>query len=313
MNRKVYLHIGLPKAGTTTLQIEVFPNFKNVRYLGKFSENMTVLGNRFTPNSLSRFYAFCLHGIQNQESVFKEFNLYLEHTENTIYSGIDNSIPILLSEECFISSFFNPIYRNDRYGYTKPDFQKFIERLISFFDKYNYDLELLFVDRNPKDLLLSMYLEYNWDKKENIMMFFDELLTSSIKQNAYSLELISSENWKKQLSKFDVKFKSFDFDKVFSNNIIQDYFNEESFHLRNKKPLNTTSSKKQYKSKTFLKTIKTIIVLFFRANKQFLLNVKEELAFNKHNKSFEKQYNTLKQDKSFEENLTKIIKNNETT
>ena len=34
--RKLYLHIGYPKTGTTSLQQHVFPKLKTVRYLGKY-------------------------------------------------------------------------------------------------------------------------------------------------------------------------------------------------------------------------------------------------------------------------------------
>jgi hypothetical protein len=227
MNRKFYLHIGLPKTGTTTLQVQHFPNYYNVRYLGNFEHNMGILGFKFKPNGLSRFYKYCIYGIGDELNAYEEFQFYLKNTEKKNYKNINNKLPILVSEECFISRFFNPIYTLKKYGYIRPELPMFLNRLNKFFKVYNYDLHILFVERNLKDLLLSMYLEYNWDIPSNINSFFKELQNSKEMQSAYSLDLMNSKTWQKEFTKLNVNFDTFHFPDIFKNKLFENFFKEK--------------------------------------------------------------------------------------
>jgi|GEM_PF-4043302 len=308
MKRKFYLHIGLPKTGTTSLQVEIFSNLKNVRYLGKYAENMTVLGNVFKANPLSRFYAYCIHGVLEKDLVFQDFNEYLKNKEQERYSEINQDIPILISEECFISSFFNPIYRNKRYGFSKPDLASFLNRLNSFFDEFNYELHILFVERNPKDILLSMFLEYNWDKPKNIDLFFNNLIKSKEMQTAYSVDLLLAKNWKEFFSAKGISFNSFKFESIFSEHSFQKFFNEKVEQLNKQNALNTSKSKAKINQQGILRLMLNLLKILYRNLKNFKNDVVEELSHNKHQKEFELKFKILKTSKELDKALNELIK-----
>lgn len=308
MKRKFYLHIGLPKTGTTSLQVEIFPNLKNVRYLGKYAKNMTVLGNTFKANALSGFYAYCIHGVLEKDEVFQDFNEYLKNKEQEHYSEINQDTPILISEECFISSFFNPIYRNKRYGFSKPDLASFLERLNSFFDEFNYELHILFVERNPKDILLSMFLEYNWDKPKNVDLFFNNLIKSKEMQTAYSVDLLLAENWEQHFKEKGISFDSFEFEKIFKENSFHKFFNENAVELNKLKALNTSKSKAKINQRGISRLVLNLLKILYNNLKNFKNDVVLELRHNKYQKEFELKFKKLKTGKKLEKTLNEIIK-----
>jgi len=119
--KQIYLHIGIQRTGTTFLQEEVFPNIKEINFVERKKEIITIL------MSIEQY---------NHEIVSKK-----------IYSHIQQNKINLISEE--------NIYCG--YMWTKEDnrFEK-IEKIKQFFP----NAKIIFGIRGKTDLLLSWYKKY---------------------------------------------------------------------------------------------------------------------------------------------------------
>ncbi|MEM7452737.1 MAG: hypothetical protein AAF456_00150 [Planctomycetota bacterium] len=151
--RKLLLHIGLPKTGTSTLQEQVFPNLSGYRYLGRRDG---VIGM-----DLARFEAqtgqliFCPDG--QIEKAAAELDKAISSREDEFYEGSSND-PILVSSEIITSHLFLPA-DHFRFGLWALEAERLFSRLKAFKEHSKFDLELIVTQRNPKDFIHSYYAQ----------------------------------------------------------------------------------------------------------------------------------------------------------
>ena len=108
---RLYLHIGLPKTGTTFLQKVLFPEFRGVRYLSK--ERV----NRFLDDRKIKFLFHQSPRIWRSDAAAQELIGWLIE--------VANGQPTLISEECIHNGLFPPrssrpysdVYRGRMAGY----------------------------------------------------------------------------------------------------------------------------------------------------------------------------------------------------
>ncbi|QTP55377.1 hypothetical protein HNO51_12190 [Billgrantia sulfidoxydans] len=135
----IYIHVGLPKTGTTALQKHFFPRLKNSRYLG-------VSQPRGTANS----------------NIYKAFQIYsiggmtYGDAERTILKEVkDPSEKLVLSEEMFTVS---------SHGVTWVEKLERVAELAKLFNDY----KVIITTREPTEASLSYYIEcYNKLFKKN--------------------------------------------------------------------------------------------------------------------------------------------------
>ena len=305
--RKFFLHVGLPKTGTTTLQVSRFPEYKQLRYLGKFARNMTVLGNSFHPDPLSDFYSHCLHGLKDEAEVFEKFAESLRQTEVDLYGELRLDLPILISEECFVSSFFNPVFRNQRYGHCRPEFDPWFERLTRFFSNFDFDLEVVVVIRQPRDMLVSMFMEYRWDDPQRINDFFDSLIRSKELQNAYSIEMLSRNFWEHKCSENGVNVSVVDFESAFNGNLLDSIFGQ-SVKSNSSVVLNDMKKKKLFRKRRLGEVCLRIAKLVAKSQVSLLKAVGREFTHNERRLSTENALARVKGDELLAASLISLVK-----
>ena len=155
--KKVFVHIGYEKTGTTTLQKHYLPHIEGVFYLGrhyapeggiKFSGYEEVLGagDRLFDDEF-------VEGVREK---FSE-SLFWENSSSEIF---------LLSNELFTGRFVHPASMNDLHrSVTSPN--KVIELLQKLFSEEFFDLYFIITIRRQYDILASRYAQsYQYFRKE---------------------------------------------------------------------------------------------------------------------------------------------------
>jgi hypothetical protein len=229
IKRKLILHLGLPKTGTTTLQKHFFPKLEGFRNLGKRYCNPDEL---FELKFISRFATSMYFAKEeNLNHAFKEFYESLMEHEKKIYGAKDAEIPILLSNETFTKYLFLPMY----FGYPgiwTLDADKLFERLARFADKYNFDLHILITTREAKEFLHSFYAQMYYRFHSNrylseINGFLFEI-KSSIDLDSFGVSYLFNDKLEKASLKYfspeNITFLKFE--KLFSD---QTYFNNSMY------------------------------------------------------------------------------------
>jgi hypothetical protein len=161
--RKFLIHIGFPKTATTMLQRQVFPYCHSYRYLGKY-DGINDLNLFPVPNFIGRL----AYGSElDLEFAFQKFDAFIKNEEMRRYSTIDENIPILMSFETFTFVVFKPF--NFTMGVWGADPSRIFERLHRFGEKFGYDLRILLMERDEKEIihkfLCAIILSYSTYRK----------------------------------------------------------------------------------------------------------------------------------------------------
>nr|WP_299239819.1 sulfotransferase [uncultured Halomonas sp.] len=126
----IYIHVGLPKTGTTALQKHFFPNLKNTRYLGVEQPRDTANSNIYKV-----FQSYSIGGITYEDAA------------RAIRQEVkDPSERLALSEEMFTVS---------SHGVTWVEKLERVGDLAKLFD----DFKIIVTTREPAEASLSYYIE----------------------------------------------------------------------------------------------------------------------------------------------------------
>jgi hypothetical protein len=118
--RPLYIHIGLPRTGTTALQRHVFPQVNNFRYLGK-EAGLAYKGYMEDIQDVFEFIGALYHGSDFKLGTHYDlFAQYLIRKEINKYIEQKKEIPLLLSNEGFTTHILKPV-KCDIYGSWTPD------------------------------------------------------------------------------------------------------------------------------------------------------------------------------------------------
>ena len=151
----IYVHIGYPKAASSTLQKHFFQKHPGINYLGLYPTknvgpnpidiDQTALF--LTDDNLKRFYKEILSKAPDEYNHDYAAKLFVKGVKSNLSSTNVN----LLSHEGFLASFFS-------YG----DIKEKAERLKSFIP----DAKIIMIIRNQLDLIKSQYRDWPFDPRD---------------------------------------------------------------------------------------------------------------------------------------------------
>lgn len=160
--RTIYLHIGLPKTATTTLQKHYFSSHKEVCYLGKSFATYSAF-DRWLYNLI-----FCL---RDQHLIY--FNSNKKRLISDLYSFVENTDnkKILVSNESVLSISLQPSSRSP-FTPISVDFVSTLYKLQQLFLD-DFVIKPIITIRRQDHLLLSYYAEhyYKFHRINNIRNF----------------------------------------------------------------------------------------------------------------------------------------------
>lgn len=174
MKKKLIIHLGFPKTGTSYLQKNIFTRLDGVNFLGR-------LDNSYSNGALGlkNFVSFLLfmpedaflNRLPQMEEVLLNNQLHLEKNGN----GITN---ILLSDEALIFRTIDP-FGIRWHGKFSGCIDRLLRRLKIFADYSGFDLKLILTLRHQADLIHSLYCEryYVYRKMSDIDTFSKYLST----------------------------------------------------------------------------------------------------------------------------------------
>lgn len=140
---KIFVHIGLPKTATTTLQTDLFPNI--------VSDNLIYLGIRQPRNGME------------QDIVYKKFMTAVNCGERInevkidIKNYLDKNISLIVSEEMIVVREWKTKVQN-------------LERIIN-----EFDYEIILTVRSPEKAILSYYIELYEREFKDLRANFNDL------------------------------------------------------------------------------------------------------------------------------------------
>lgn len=187
--RRLFIHLGYPKTGTTSLQQTVFdPLFQEGRlgYLGMFGFSRDA-----TPERKEFFDALTLALYLNDEVEFDAQLPQLRQQFNALVNGFDPALPLLLSNEHFTLSQHSTKQRN-----AQIRIEKTARRLARLFIHENVDL--LVALRRQDNLAWSLFLENrsrrhhaNSDKYLVLETYLDDVINKEhINANMFAFEKV---------------------------------------------------------------------------------------------------------------------------
>ena len=154
MTRNLYLHLGLPKTATTTLQNHIFPNHDGYLYIDK---NPAPKGADGVPSN-AWLRQLRINLIQKDIPYFeKNAASVIANLEKTFSQEIDANSKILLSDEGMISRCLSPSY----YGKI-PEFgsaYSLLAKIKVLFNTSDLPTKLIIVIRRQDDLIHSFFAE----------------------------------------------------------------------------------------------------------------------------------------------------------
>ncbi|MDB4360781.1 sulfotransferase [Akkermansiaceae bacterium] len=147
MKRKIFVHIGLPKTATTSLQRDLFSQLESLEYAG-------VSYPRSWEFDTSTIYGAFMVGMYSGD--MGDFKRALE--------VVDEDKPILISEEMITVVT------------VKSDWKQNLKNLRSLLDEHDY--RLLITIRDPLDAMFSYYVERYDYFRSNYKVFDQQILDS---------------------------------------------------------------------------------------------------------------------------------------
>lgn len=160
MKKRIFIHVGYPKTGTTSLQQHVFPIINELQYLGKHDNE----------EGLFDFEAELVNDLifkKNMEIDFVKLRQSLLKDKK--------GIPLLISEESFLSNSL----RVSRFKNSDvlPEPKEIAKNINSLFTPEDFDVNILFTIRRQDEMITSLYAQsylhyYSKDKKVNTFKKF---------------------------------------------------------------------------------------------------------------------------------------------
>lgn len=151
--RKVLLHIGWPKTGTTTVQKHGFNLLSGYRYLGKVPFETEKERIFF---QLTHLVAYA--SPEKFETMHGAMFRALVQLEEHLFGSVDVSIPAIISEEAFLSVLLKPS-DHQHHGYSTASLNQVIERLAKLEELWNVSFEIMITERDPMELLHAYYAQ----------------------------------------------------------------------------------------------------------------------------------------------------------
>lgn len=153
LKRKVLLHIGWPKTGTTTLQNYSFKRVTGYRYFTKVSFNAEK--ERYLWELV---YHVCYASTEKFESMHQQIFEGLLEFEKGLFGNVDESVPIILSEEGLLGTLLKPSV-HQHHGYSTASLIQMVDRLLKLEEYWNVSFDILITEREPIELLHSYYAQ----------------------------------------------------------------------------------------------------------------------------------------------------------
>ena len=165
--RKIYIHFGFPRTGTTTLQNHFFPKHSQISYWGK---NLVYGTNRFSDKRFIKDFD------EIYEKVLQLNDVSFEQQTNKIVKKLNSinfsneKINVISDEYIFLEKV--------HYKYAKKtQFLRSLERFKNIFSKINIETYFFFTIRNQTDFLKSFYVatsrgsgsKYSLNELKNIL------------------------------------------------------------------------------------------------------------------------------------------------
>lgn len=151
--RRILLHIGWPKTGTTTLQKHGLNRVSNYRYLGKVP--LIYKKNIFFFDFVHLIaYASVEKFEEEQASMLQR----MVDLEKELFQDVDPSIPAILSEESFLSCLLKPS-DHQHHGISTASLSGIIDRFSRLQILWNVTFDFLITEREPFELLHSYYAQ----------------------------------------------------------------------------------------------------------------------------------------------------------
>lgn len=241
MKRKLILHIGLPKTGTSSLQELVFPNINTVRYLGRakgilgtdLSEIEEQFGHLFySPSNLVETSTKTLINLIQE----KELSLFDQNSD----------LPLLISSEIITSHMFLPIFKF-RFGLWALEPERVFQRLKIFQDLSEFNLEIILTKRNPKEFVHSYYAQQYYVFRKisqlNTLKKYIDFGTDEKKGNI--LGYLFDNNLEKEIQQFfkEEQIRVWQFEDIFksTSEFISQEFDDNNFAYDESSKVNVRS------------------------------------------------------------------------
>lgn len=151
--RRILLHIGWPKTGTTTLQKHGLNRADGFRYLGKVP---FAPGKAAMMFKLVHLVAYCSE--EKFDSMQGQVLAGLQELEVGLFGDVDAAVPAIISEEGFLSALLKPS-DHQHHGFSTASLRQMADRLARLQDLWNVSFEVLFTERDPMQLLHSYYAQ----------------------------------------------------------------------------------------------------------------------------------------------------------
>lgn len=140
MNKTIYVHIGYPKTGTTTLQKDFFPYISEIEYLG-INEN-----DRYSSKLSKEVIDFILFGFGDLSKAADTLKPIIENKEKLILSH--EEITYLALKKTMIKGSYQVI-----------PFEDIAIRIKQLFNKLKIEIKILITIRKQEDIITSLYAQ----------------------------------------------------------------------------------------------------------------------------------------------------------
>ena len=173
MKQKIYIHIGYPKTGTTTLQKHFYPHIADVNYLGIYS-------NRRDDS---------LFGLDFIQNIFFESEKNIDFDEMSMFAknAVDQSKVAVFSHEELLSLCLKKTFLNNFNSIGKdivlPKPKDVALKLRKSFPEDDFDVHIICTIRKQDEMLTSLYAQsyvhyYSLDKEVDTFKKFFSIFTS---------------------------------------------------------------------------------------------------------------------------------------
>ena len=198
----IFVHIGLHKTATTSMQMSVFPELDGINYLGRIEG--------VSQKSIKLYSQICDYCFREEINVERKSEIILQL--RSIEGKGEN---ILLSEEWFTSDY------SRQYKFSGASWQEKLRRLSELLVDFEY--RILVSIRNPIDCFYSQYTEFHIIGIDNIFPTFEDYVKKSNESLVY--DYLEFDKYLNRLfrSVFYVDFDSFKSERY--KKILSNFFN----------------------------------------------------------------------------------------